>query len=406
MECKLLPSQGPALEFLRKTLKAALFMATGTGKTLVTLLRLKELNKPSLIVVEASKKHIWIDENKKFEIGLNISIDWRAPGQFCVISYDWLKENAEFMDDFEVIVFDEAHCISDPNTLRYKNLIEKIQAKQYVILLSGYPVENHLQEIFVISLISNVLGNNYYHFLNKFFYVVRRGGHIVFVKPKPDSFDRIINLIKDIAFAVDKSNVMPKGIKKETIITRFKLSDEQRDIILSLFQGGEYQSDGINIHCKNGLVAYQKAIQLISGFVYNVNDKEELYPIPLKSNPKLELAQKLLKDKENFLLWYLFDYEQVMLNQFKNQARLCRLQTDSRGLNLQSYKFSVYFTLPLSGGQFLQGVDRLYRYGRTTDVLSVILLPEGEFGDRLAEMVNRKQRLTDKFLSSLLRCKV
>lgn len=301
MSYELLPYQGPALEFLKCTPHAALFAATGAGKTLISLLHIKSLNKRALVVCEATKKHIWTEDNTKFEVGLDISTEWRVDGQINMVSYDWIKENADYMDDFPIVVFDEAHCISEPTTLRYKNLYEKVRSKPYVLLLAGYPVENHLQEIFVVSLISDVLGRNYLKFLdehdrdedeqrekainnwmvsnyqcflNRYFHIIRNRGHIVRMQAKCDAMDNIIWAIKDIAFVVKKSEVMPADVKKETIITRFELSDEQKGIIQDLFQNGEYINEGLGVHikCKNKLVAFSKAMQVISGFVYLDNE--------------------------------------------------------------------------------------------------------------------------------------
>jgi hypothetical protein len=360
-----------------------------------------------------------------------------------------VKNNIEILDDFEMVFFDEVHCIADPGTQRYQSLkfdkfsikhngrtvfgpsergeamqymskleftnkLEhllvrheaKLNSKEYIRILSGYPVENLLQEIYVVSLISDVLGTCYPHFLNKYFHVIKKNNRIVRITPKHGSFEEIIRLIKPFTFLVDKSVVMPSNVKKESIITRFELSDEQRQIIDSLRLTGKCKVDGHTIRCKNSLVVYQKVMQIISGFIYCTDDQSEIFPIPLKSNPKLQLLDHLIADKSNFLLWHFYDFERELLQKYEGQCRMCKLQTDSRGLNLQDYKFSIYYTLPLSGGQYLQSQDRLYRIGRTTDVLSVTLLPSGEFGDRLSKMINGKVTLTDKFIKSLLSCKL
>ena len=81
-------------------------------------------------------------------------------------------------------------------------------------------------------------------------------------------------------------------------------------------------------------------------------------------------------------------------------------QTDSRGLNLQTYDFAIYFSVPLSGGMFNQSQDRIHRMGRERNVISVVLVPNGEFGDKLLKLLDRKQRLTKRFITSLLNTRV
>lgn len=138
-----------------------------------------------------------------------------------------------------------------------------------------------------------------------------------------------------------------------------------------------------------------------------MRDSNNRRVLVFNENPKLEALHKVVLGKSNFLLWCLYDFEQDNLLQgFKDKCRLCKLQSDSRGLNLQAYDFAVYYTMPLSGGMFFQSQDRLYRMGRTKDVLSIVLIPNGEFGTRLLQMLDRKQKLTKKFISELLKCRL
>jgi len=397
--------QERALKFILDTPKSALLMPTGTGKTLVSLLYIKILDRPTVIITPASIKHVWTDENAKFQLDLVISTDYREGGRILLISYDTIKNNPEILNDYEIVVLDEAHCISDSETIRYKQLSPIIKSKERVLLLAGYPVENKLNEIFMLSLVSDVLGKNYYHFLNKFFNVIRHNGKIIKTIPKHGSFEKIVELIKPFVFIVDKSEAVSKDVKKETVVVRFVLSDYQKNIINALAEFGEYEDKKLHITCKNGLVAFGKILQVISGFIYRTNDLKELYPEYFDENPKLTAVRKVIKDRENFLLWHVFDAEFDMIKEFAHTCRLSKLQTDSRGLNLQEYDFAVYFSVPLSGGMYYQSQDRLYRLGRTRNVLSIVLIPEGEFGDKLLAMLDRKFKLTTRFINELLRTK-
>jgi SNF2 family DNA or RNA helicase len=422
MKGKLKPYQEAAVKFILDRPKSALLMPTGTGKTIVALMYLKVLDKPAMIICEASKKHIWINENKNFELGLSLTTDLRHPGKIFITSYDWIKNNTEVMEDYDIFVFDEAHCISDPETARYKNISEVLKNKSRVVLLAGYPVENKLNEIFVLSLVTDVLGKNYYHFLYKFFTVIRRNGRIIKTVAKRGSFDNIIALIKDVVFIVDKSEAVPSTVKKETVVVRYELSDYQKGIVNAIAEFGEYDDGKVHVICNDGLSVFSKMMQIISGFVYvedptatsttfdeSADKKQKVPVVPVffdSPNPKLEALQRIVADRSNFLLWYFFDAEYEMLKKFGRCSRLCKLQVDSRGLNLQSFDFAMYFSIPTSGGMYFQSQDRLHRMGRTKDVISVVLVPNGEFGDRLLQMLDRKHKLTKKFIDRLLQVRV
>ena len=318
--------------------------------------------------------------------------------------YDYSTENEVFVANG--FLTHNCHYLADVTTIRYKQLSENIKSRDRVVLLSGYPVENRLSEIYVVSLISDVLGKNWFHFLYTYFNVIKKNNRIIKTIPKTGSTQKIIDLIKPYVWVSDKSKFFDEPIKKEVVIVRFELSDYQKSVINSLCESFAYRDELISIHCKNELVVFQKIMQIISGFVYEIDDNKEVNPKFFEDNPKLKLLEKIIKDKRDFLLWCLYDAEETILHKFHNRCRISKLQTDCRGLNLTTYKFAVYFTLPLSGGQFLQSVDRIYRIGRTENVISIVLLPNGEFGNRMAKMANDKHSLTREFIHQLLHCKV
>jgi SNF2 family DNA or RNA helicase len=417
---KLEPYQKEAVKFALNRHKSALLLPTGAGKTICSLLYLKVLDKPAVIIAPAPiiNKRVWQEENAKFGVGVDITTDCRTYGKVLLVSYDWVKNNVEALADYQVIVLDEAHCIADTETERYKNLSEVIKAKERVLLLAGYPVENKMNEIYMLSLITDALGSNYFSFLYRHFTVIKHHNHIIRTIPKKGSFEQILEKIKDVVYIVDKEKVVPKSVKKETLILRYKLSDYQRGMINALQEFGEYQDERVHIVVKNQLAAYSKIMQIVDNFVYvpdttktsKIIDEDEKIPVfPVyfdDPNPKVEALRGALKGKSNYLLWFMFDTGYEMLSDFSGNGRLCKMQTDSRGLNLQAYDFAIWFDVPLSGGMFLQGVDRLHRMGRTKDVISVVLIPEGEFGTRLLQMLDGKQKLTKKFIKGLLSVKV
>jgi SNF2 family DNA or RNA helicase len=404
--------QKKALKFILDNPRSGLFMQTGTGKTLTSLVYAKIIGEPFLVVAPAYiiRHQIWHKENNKFKLGVDISSDYKMPSpEITMISYDTVKNTPEILDDYDNIILEEAHCIADTKTIRWKNLHKRIRKKKRVVLLAGYPVENHLHEIYVVSLVTDVLGHNYANFLSAFFNVVYHPKHkhqIIKAIPKRGSVDRIVELIKPHVFVSNKDLFFDSPIKKENMIIRYELSDYQKNMINELSENYTYVDDRVTIHCKNDLVVYGKIMQIVSGFVYETDDDKFLHPKAFVENPKLKLLDSIVKNKRDFLLWYNFDYELEMVKKYGDRCRLSKLQTDSRGLNLQQYKFAVYFTLPLSGGQFLQSVDRLHRIGRTEDVLSIILLPNGEFGDRMYKMTREKSGLTRKFIRDLLHTRV
>jgi len=408
VQLELKEEQKKALKFILDVPRSGLFVGTGCGKTVITQLYLKILDEPALIIMPAYIRdhQIWEKENDKFNLGLDLSTNWNMPGKILMVSYEHAKANPEILDDYEVVILEEAHCIADTSTIRFKNLHTRIKKKKRVVLLSGYPVENHLKEIFVVSLITNVLGYNYKKFLLEYFNIVEKNRRVIKATPKRGAVNKIIQLIKPFVFVANKDLFFDTPVKKENLVIRYELSDYQKNLINELSENYKYTDERLHVSCKNDLVVFGKVMQIVSGFVYETDNQKELNPVFFDENPKRDKLLEVLNGKTNFLLWYLFDAEAPMVKEFGDRCRLSKLQTDSRGLNLQEYKFSMYYTLPLSGGQFLQSVDRLYRIGRTEDVVSVVLLPNGVFGDKMFKMTEGKHKLTGKFIKDLLRVRI
>jgi len=143
-----------------------------------------------------------------------------------------------------------------------------------------------LKEIFVVSLITDVLGYNYKKFLNKFFNVIEKNHRIIKATPKRGAVDEIIQLIKSCVFVSNKDLFFDTPVKKENLVIRYELSDYQKNMINELSENYTYVDDRVTIHCKNDLVVFGKVMQIVSGFVYETNDQKEINPVFFDENPK------------------------------------------------------------------------------------------------------------------------
>ena len=418
MNVELKPHQKEGLKYILEHKRSGLYLATGGGKSLTSLVYLKILDCPAMVIVPGYLKKVWYEENEKFGLGLDLKFDYNQRGKIFVVSYDWLKNYPEIIDEYDTVVLDEVLSVSNTNTVRFKQLAKRLRQKDRLVILAGYPTENNLIEVYVASLITDELGSDYYQFLYRYFDVIRKGNRIVRCTPKKGAFAKIMAILRKYVFLVDKQTILP-NIRHDILVVRYELSDYQIDMLERLRGSGYYLDNDVELRCESPLVLIQKAMQIISGFVY-VNEPDDVNPfhvelgivdkkvkskpIPVffKDNPKLDKAKEIVRDKMNYLSWYFYDAEESMVSSFTHYtSRMCKLQ-HCRGLNLQSYDFSLYYSVPLSGGMFLQSADRLYRLGRDRDVISVLLLPHGEFGAWLYNLVQRKQKLTKRVINSLL----
>ncbi|CAK4033382.1 related to SNF2 family DNA-dependent ATPase [Lecanosticta acicola] len=157
-----------------KELSCILADDMGLGKTcqiigFLSYLQLKEVDGVHLIIVPGSTLENWLREFERFapsmsvqpyyghqsertELQYNIEKNW---GNIDVIvtTYDMAvsKHDNAFlrkMGPFSVCVYDEAHALRNPNSLRYRQLV-RLEA-DFKVLLTGTPLQNNLQELVAI----------------------------------------------------------------------------------------------------------------------------------------------------------------------------------------------------------------------------------------------------------------
>ena len=139
----------------------------GLGKTLQTIAVLLACHKnapkhPSLIVCPASLIYNWNTEIGRFAPELHTVmitgnavarrqiIREIAPGDIVITSYDLMKRDVEFYENyfFECQVIDEAQYIKNHNTQVAKAV--KLIRADFKVALTGTPVENRLSELWSI----------------------------------------------------------------------------------------------------------------------------------------------------------------------------------------------------------------------------------------------------------------
>lgn len=107
----------------------------GLGKTYITAMLLKKLNKRALILTPPQLEHNWAE----VEMGLGLRCK--------IISQGKLDEALEIPPEYyEVVVIDEAHKYRNSNTLEYSNVHKLCKGKE-VILVTATPRNNYNTDI-------------------------------------------------------------------------------------------------------------------------------------------------------------------------------------------------------------------------------------------------------------------
>ena len=244
-----------------------------------------------------------------------------------------------------LLVIDESHKIKNPSAKRTKFLLSISKMAHYRRILSGTPIANGPQDIFSQFMFLNpqILGlTSFYAF--KMRYCVL-GGYLGKQIIGSKNLDELQKKIEQYSFRVLKSecfDLPPKIYQK----IRFDLTTEQRKIY------NEIKEEGLAFLKNNDLkdpLIFNEAItritklqQVISGFIFDTDNKKMIKLIDDDKNPKLlELKELLEKIEGKTIIWtkFVFDAD-ILCNFLKNQCVRYDGQVDpnQRQLNKKRFK--------------------------------------------------------------------
>lgn len=219
---KLKPYQERYVRLNKNLRRLILAAATGSGKSLISTLRYLILEDKSLLIVCPKILRVNWQENLRRLFNKSSLIYWGTQKQkdklnpedyeIVITTYEALPSLKRF--DFEHLIIDEAHLLSDPQTKRTKELNEFVSQMgnlKSLQLLTGTPIQHKPKNLWsLVHLVNPMLAGTYKHWCNEYEEVIRSIKKEIVLKDKSG------NVIRD-------SSGRPKVIEKEIpIMTRTK----------------------------------------------------------------------------------------------------------------------------------------------------------------------------------------
>jgi len=355
-EIKLFKHQEKAINLFPQ--KKYLAWEVGTGKTIsaLAIARFNGFNK-LLVVAPKSAHHSWIQDNKYFNIDIEIA------------TYERFRDKINDFSRFDLVVFDEAHRLSYTKTQWTRKAIQlRIDRKiKEVLLLSGTPLDMFhkiYSQIKVINPTDEMFQKykSYSQFVNAFFELNEYFKPIGLLRPE---------------FKVE----LKQWFEKYAYIVR-------RDDVIELPPLQE-----ITVELKPVELEYELSNYELANFI-----KE--YKASSLTKEKLEYVLDFIEENPNTIVFSLFiDFVKVLQDKLKNKAYFIvgstpaeyRMRVIERqdkpiistyamgeGANLQrGYKNIVFASLPLKYTEMEQAIGRVYRTGQDKKVAVYYLLQNG-----------------------------
>lgn len=313
-EKDLRPKQSLGIGFIREGYESLILADVGTGKTVITLTALLEMNNnydSERVLVLAPKRvctDVWMQEldewdhlagtftitcaagkseKKRREIIEDKNVD------IVLLNYEnlpWLMEHYP-TPPFDTLVCDEIDKMKDRTTYRFKGRkwtdkkTDKERRydglKKYrkhfvnVIGLTGTPSSNHLMDLWAQAFVIDggaSLGRSFDKFQRQYFYQTDWSGFQW--EPLPGAEKRIHDALEPTTFRIERDDNIPPIVELPPryidlppgIMKQYKKFE--KDFMIEL-------GNGENIESPHAAAAYGKLRQMASGFAYYENERQE-----------------------------------------------------------------------------------------------------------------------------------
>jgi len=388
--------QHTGVDWILENPKAGLFLDMGLGKTVTTLtatqklmFALFEVTKTLIVAPKRVAENVWTSELHKWEHlkGLKISRiigsekQRRAALAEKADIYTVSRDNVVWlcglfggsMLPFDMLIIDESSSFKSHKSLRFKALRAVMPSINRVVLLTGTPAPNGLEDLWSqVYLLDRGerLGKTITKYRDEYFKPGQRNGAIVYnYDPVKDGEERIHKKIEDICMSMKKEDYLDlPGVVMNMVEVKFppelqkKYNDFEKEQVLRLFSATE---DDKEISALNGAALSNKLLQFANGAIYD-EDREvhEMHTL------KLEAAEELVEaacGKPVLIAWtYQHDRDRLKIKLAKYKPRELKTEKDITDWN--AGKIQVLLMHPASGGHGLnlqQGGNIIVWFGQT-----------------------------------------
>jgi Helicase conserved C-terminal domain len=378
-------------EYLIKKGRAACFLDTGLGKTIIELTvalnYVLKTNKPVLIITPLAVAFQFIKEAKKFDIvDIEYSKDGKYKSKIVVCNYERLHYfNAS---DFDCVLLDESSILKNFDGAIKNEVTYFLKKVNYRFLFTATPSPNDYIELGTSSEALGYLG--YTDMLGKFFknnnnntvkigqVAQARMGMDWYLKPHAEidfwkwisSWSISCRKPSDLGFS-DERHALPQLIENQIVVNnKSPLAINGQH---SMFNFPAQNFREIKAEVRSTIHGRcEMAVQVANHHatsVYWVNLNDEATIVNQIDRSAIEVRGNMDIDKKEDILMAFSNGEIPKL--------ITKTSITAFGLNWQHCNHTTYFPT-YSYEQYYQAIRRFYRFGQTRDVVVDLVLSDGQ----------------------------
>ena len=476
---KLKDIQKQGVEFLLKNKKCILADSMGCGKTTTAIIASMETRAQKILIIcPASLKSTWKREiiiyNEETDVSIINGSEWKTNTRFTIVNYDildnfykiptdivyedvidengkkvkqpvmvkasngtlvpktrkslkkekikeCLQQSPLFLENFDCVILDEAHKLSNNTSIRYKVISDFLKRSKipYVFLLTGTPLTNRPMNLYhILKLIDADVTRNYQYYVERYCdgrTMRLKTGKEITLSGGATNLEELKEKIKHVYIRRLLSEM--EDMVNKTIETRYyDLSDTQMrhyeelwdEYVSAQQEQGNDDSEDYRQLVEGILVRQYLAKEMIANTTQLVDEKiedgekviiictftEEINELKKYYGNKCVVydGKMSLKQKDKA--------ESEFMNNPKVKVFIGQIIACSVGLTLTAAHTLVFNSYSWVAADNLQAQDRIYRLNQTEDVTCIYQLFNDSISQNMFDKVMRKEVIMNETIKS------
>lgn len=476
---KLKELQKESIEFLLKNKKCILANGMGTGKTITTVVAAMESGaKKILIICPASLKSTWKREicyyNDETDVTIINGSKWETNTRFTIVNYDildnfykvptelvfeektledgtisripkmikgangkkvqktrkslkkdtikkCLEESPMFLENFDCVILDEAHKLSNNTSIRYRTIEDFLKRSNipYVFLLTGTPLTNKPMNLYyILKLIDADVTHDYQYYVNRYCdgtTIKLKTGKEIMLSNGATNLDELKEKIKHV-YIRRLLTEMTDMVNKEIETRYYDLTPSQMNRYNELWEEylkaqeeqGNDNSEDYRQLVEGILVRQYLAKEMTSNTIQLVDEKledGEKVIIVCTFSEEIDILKKYYGDKcvvydGKMTLKQKDKAEYEFMNNPKIKVFIGQIVACSVGLTLTAAHTLIFNSYSWIAAENKQAEDRIYRLNQTNDVLCIYQLFNDSISQNMFDKVMRKEIIMNQTIKS------
>lgn len=326
-----------------------------------------------------------------------------------------LKKSPLFLEQFDCVIIDEAHKLSNPKAKRYQVLEDFIKKSQipYVFLLTGTPItKDTVKFYYLLKLIDANITKDCIYYMRTYCSAKKRNfrGKELLVPGKSSHLDELKEKVKHLYIRRELKDMA--DMVNKTVSTRYydldKLQIAEYDRLwkeytMAQLENGDNTNEDYRQLVEGGLVRHFLANQMIDNTIKLIDEK-------IEDGDKVVVMCTFTDELQKFKAYYgskCVVYDGKMTPKAKDKA-FDKFQNDPKvkvfvgnivaasvGLSLTAAHTLIFNSYSWIAAENQQAEDRVYRLTSTNDVEIIYQLFTDSISEHMYKTVIEKQRVAN-----------